>query len=106
MGVPVYSMHHDPEIFPNPETFDSDRFSEENVGSIRPYSYLPFGAGPPNCIGMRFALQDIKLSLLHSIHSVQLVLTEKTEVPLKFLPGVGLMNAKNVTVGIRERPER
>ncbi|XP_075548971.1 cytochrome P450 3A2-like isoform X2 [Dermacentor variabilis] len=106
IGVPVYSMHHDSEFFPSPETFDPDRFSEENVGSIRPYSYLPFGAGPRNCIGMRFALQAVKLSLLHSIHSVQLVPTEKTEVPLKFLPGLGLMNAKNVTVGIRERPER
>ncbi|XP_072144240.1 cytochrome P450 3A8-like [Dermacentor andersoni] len=109
IGVPVYSMHHDPEFFPNPEMFDPDRFSEENVGSIRPYSYLPFGARPRNCIGIRFALHAmhaIKLSLLHSIHSVQLVLTEKTEVPLKFLPGVGIMNAKNVTVGIRERPGR
>ncbi|KAH7944907.1 hypothetical protein HPB49_001688 [Dermacentor silvarum] len=89
-----------------PRVFPKSRFSEENVGSIRPYSYLPFGAGPRNCVGMRFALQAVKLSLLHSIHSVQFVPTEKTEVPLKFLPGLGLLNAKNVTVGIRERPER
>ncbi|KAH6930993.1 hypothetical protein HPB50_021304 [Hyalomma asiaticum] len=82
------------------------RFSEENVGSIRPYSYLPFGAGPRNCIGMRFALQAVKLSLLHSIQSVQFVPTDKTEVPLKFLTGMGLLIAKDITVGIRERPER
>ncbi|XP_037279004.2 cytochrome P450 3A8 isoform X1 [Rhipicephalus microplus] len=106
VGVPVYAMHYDAEFFPNPEKFDPDRFSEENVGSIRPYSYLPFGAGPRNCIGMRFALQAVKLSLLHSVHSVQFVPTEKTDVPLKFAIGLGILNTKNITVGIRERPER
>uniref|UniRef100_V5H8T9 Putative cytochrome n=1 Tax=Ixodes ricinus TaxID=34613 RepID=V5H8T9_IXORI len=48
--VPVYSMHHDPDNFPDPTTFDPERFSDENIDSIRPYTYLPFGAGPRNCI--------------------------------------------------------
>lgn len=56
------------------------RFSDEHVGSIHPYTYLPFGAGPRNCIGMRFALQAVKLSLLHSVHSVEFVQTDKTKV--------------------------
>lgn len=41
--IPVYSIHRDPEYFPDPENFDPERFNEENIKNIRPFSYLPFG---------------------------------------------------------------
>lgn len=49
--IPVYSIHHDPEIYPKPEIFDPDRFTEENKSRRPHYAYLPFGSGPRNCIG-------------------------------------------------------
>ncbi|XP_065298935.2 cytochrome P450 3A24-like isoform X1 [Dermacentor albipictus] len=102
--VPVYALHRDPEYFPEPDAFKPERFSDENVGSIRPYTYLPFGAGPRNCIGMRLALHAVKVALLHSIHKVQFVRTEKTQVPLKMKIGFGAVTAEDMTVGIRKRP--
>lgn len=51
--IPVYSLHRDPEFYPNPLKFDPERFSEENKHNIQPFSYLPFGAGPRNCIGKK-----------------------------------------------------
>ncbi|KAL1441624.1 hypothetical protein MTO96_008583 [Rhipicephalus appendiculatus] len=101
--IPLYSLHHDPEFFPEPDIFNPDRFSEENINSIRPYTFLPFGAGPRNCIGSRFAQQLVKTCLLHAVHSVQFVKCPKTKVPLEYRPGFGIMQPKDLVVGVRER---
>lgn len=50
--VPVTGIHHDPEYYPNPEKFDPERFSDENKANIQSFTYLPFGSGPRNCIGL------------------------------------------------------
>lgn len=60
--VPVYQLHHDPEFWTNPELFDPERFLPGNA-SHDPMSFQPFGSGPRNCIGMRFALLEAKMAL-------------------------------------------
>ncbi|KAK1885801.1 Cytochrome P450 3A27 [Dissostichus eleginoides] len=80
--VPVYALHRDPELWPEPEEFRPDRFSKQNKQSINPYTYLPFGLGPRNCIGMRFALVLIKLAMVEVLQNYSFSVCKETEIPL------------------------
>lgn len=51
-----------PKYFPEPETFNPDRFSDENKSNIVPGTYVPFGVGPRNCIGNFFFSSILKMS--------------------------------------------
>lgn len=44
--IPIYSVQHDPEYYPEPETFDPERFSPENSEGRNPITFLAFGEGP------------------------------------------------------------
>ncbi|XP_063917767.1 cytochrome P450 9e2-like isoform X1 [Zophobas morio] len=81
--LPIYGLHHDPKHFPNPDRFDPERFSEENKPNITPYTYVPFGAGPRKCIGYRFALLEIKVLFFYLLSKFEIVVTERTEIPVK-----------------------
>src|SRR5207248_1880229 len=73
-------LHHDPELWDEPETFRPERFSPENKASIRPGAYQAFGDGPRNCIGMRFALLEAKLALAKILLKYKLVPGSRTEI--------------------------
>ncbi|XP_062036814.1 cytochrome P450 3A6 [Lepus europaeus] len=81
--MPSYALHRDPQHWTEPDEFRPERFSKKNKDNINPYIYHPFGAGPRNCLGMRFALMNIKLALVRLMQNFSFKLCKETQVPIK-----------------------
>lgn len=61
----VYALHSNPEYWDEPEKFIPERFGDAEFFKRNPYSYVPFSAGPRNCIGQKFALLKLKIFLFN-----------------------------------------
>ncbi|KAG0745359.1 hypothetical protein G6F57_000996 [Rhizopus arrhizus] len=66
--VQVYAMHHNKDVYPDPEHFDPERWNPEEEQKRSRFAWLPFSTGPRACIGMAFALQEAKTVLSMLLH--------------------------------------
>ncbi|CAG2171092.1 unnamed protein product, partial [Oppiella nova] len=96
--VPNYALHYSDQYYEQPYQFDPERFMPENKHKIKPYAYLPFGAGPRNCIGMRFALLIVKLALAHMVKRYRFYRCPQTDVPVQYKPFIHMISPKRVVV--------
>ncbi|CAG9828103.1 unnamed protein product [Diabrotica balteata] len=100
--LPVMSIHHDPKYFPDPERFDPERFSDENKGKIKEYTYFPFGLGPRNCIGSRFALLEMKALFSYLLHHFEIVPIADTLIPPQLMKrNFNLMPIDGMRLGLK-----
>ncbi|XP_063228515.1 cytochrome P450 4g15-like [Bacillus rossius redtenbacheri] len=61
--IPIYLVHRNPEYFPNPDTFDPDRFSRENSASRPACTFIPFSYGRKMCLGKSYTYMAMKTML-------------------------------------------
>ncbi|KAL9966312.1 hypothetical protein ACROYT_G024366 [Oculina patagonica] len=99
----TYCVHRDPDYWPEPEKFDPDRFLPE-VAEKRPaFSYLPFGLGPKQCIGIRLAQLEIKIALVKILQKMKFERGLGTTETIKFHAATILVPSEPIFVKVVAR---
>nr|ABC96862.1 CYP6B3v3a variant [Papilio polyxenes]ABC96863.1 CYP6B3v3b variant [Papilio polyxenes]ABC96864.1 CYP6B3v3c variant [Papilio polyxenes] len=84
--ISTWSIQNDPKYYPNPEKFDPERFNPENIKNRHPCAYLPFSAGPRNCLGLRFAKWQIEVCVVKVLSKYRVEPSNKSSGEFKFDP--------------------
>lgn len=81
--IPADAIHYDPDIYPEP-----DKFDPEEINKRHPLTFLPFGEGPRNFIGLWFGEMQATYKLM--LRNFMFSVCEKTTIEIdttKFLLG-------------------
>lgn len=78
--VSIYGTHHNPDVWSNPHEFDPQRFDPANTNARSSSAFIPFSAGPRNCIGQRFALAELRVVVALTLLRFRLALGVNPEL--------------------------
>ncbi|XP_052862797.1 cytochrome P450 4d2-like [Anopheles cruzii] len=103
--IPIYVIHRNPNVYPDPERFDPERFADGSEQRRGPYDYMPFSVGARNCIGQRFAVLEIKISIIrmvshYHIHPGDTIRGVRLKTDLVLRPD------KGIPIKLSARPDR
>ncbi|XP_046646973.1 cytochrome P450 3A24-like [Daphnia pulicaria] len=102
--VPAFALHYDEEYYPDPYRFNPDRWDPESEIKPSPYVFMPFGMGPRNCVGMRFAMEEMKIALCTLVKNFRFFPVAETPEEMQFEDGfLGVVQPIHATVGIESR---
>ncbi|MBN3299316.1 thromboxane-A synthase [Amia ocellicauda] len=101
--IPAGYIHYDPEFWPDPEKFIPERFTTEAKAKRHPFVYLPFGAGPRSCVGMRLALLEIKIAMIRVFQKFCFETCPETEIPVELKSNSTLGPKNGIMVKILQR---
>ncbi|KAH7943442.1 hypothetical protein HPB52_008477 [Rhipicephalus sanguineus] len=102
--VPTWNIHRNPDLWPNPDRFNPERFSEGWEKEKHPASYVPFGMGPRECIGKKFALLELKMAIFKLVRRYEFSLSPQSASALKFeVPLISINPVKNIVLHVKRR---
>lgn len=73
MAIFPYVLHRNENIYPKPEEFIPERFLDEENKSKFLFGYIPFSAGARNCIGQKYAMNQMKTVISTVLRNAKIV---------------------------------
>ncbi|KAG4074179.1 hypothetical protein HA402_016207 [Bradysia odoriphaga] len=102
LQMSVHCIHHDEENFEDATHFRPERFLKNSTLKHNTNAFLPFGNGPRNCVGVRLAMLEIKVCVLHLVRRFQFEMVDKTE-PLKYVPAQPVSSTETMYLKLVKR---
>lgn len=99
--IPQIHVHRDGRFYDDPEAFRPERWTDEFEESLPEYAYFPFGGGPRHCIGMRFAMMELKHVLPTIVSAVSI--TPVGSPDLTFDTGITLQPAEPIEAIVHQQ---
>ncbi|XP_071373257.1 cytochrome P450 4B1-like [Centroberyx affinis] len=99
VGTSVFGIHMNATVWENPCVFDPLRFLPENASNRSPHAFVPFSAGPRNCIGQTFAMNEMKVVIAETLRRYQLI-EDPTRKP-KIIPRLVLRSLNGIHIKIK-----
>ncbi|CEF64982.1 Cytochrome P450 4V2 [Strongyloides ratti] len=99
---PLQQTSFNPKIFPDPFKFDPNRFLPENISKINPYAFIPFSSGLRNCVGQKFAMNQIKIMLVWVLRRFKLT-TKRDKDYVKTLPEIVQTPVNGIPIVFKKR---
>ena len=86
LAVHLWGVHHIPELWPEPERFDPERFAaHRREDKVHRYAYMPFGNGVHKCIGMYFGGMEVKAAMHQLLQRYRLTVPPGYRMPVDWV---------------------
>ncbi|XP_017054591.1 cytochrome P450 4d1 isoform X2 [Drosophila ficusphila] len=104
IGISPLYLGRQEELFSEPNSFKPERFDVvTSAEKLNPYAYIPFSAGPRNCIGQKFAMLEIKAIVANVLRHYQVDFVGDSSEPPVLIAELILRTKDPLMFKLRER---
>ncbi|XP_036884791.1 cytochrome P450 4F22 [Sturnira hondurensis] len=102
--VSIYGIHHNPTVWPDSKVYNPYRFDPDNAQQRSPLAFVPFSAGPRNCIGQSFAMAEMRVAVALTLLRFRLSVDRTRKVRRK--PELILRTENGIWLNVEPLPPR
>lgn len=103
VAIALYSLHYNPDLWPDPDRFDPQRFLDQRPPASE---YAPFGGGHRRCIGAAFAAMELAVAIGTMVSTLDLSMSDRERAaapPRGVARGIAVTPSREITLEVAGR---